>query len=305
MKKNNFAKFIFGCLILSLAVLSIAAQKKRPPVKAKAKPIIFAVLNDGGTLEPIAFVEKGKLAPAANTDDGNTSTVFTNTYYKTKPVYRLIFGGIDDGAVTIKSFDPKAECSQFEAQITAQPIKAKLKGMVMALATDAPTKKTKGVRRLPTATERAEIESLVRAEFINQKVSDIAAKNLKYHNLTALDVDDDGKAELVGSFWVEPSADERDLLFFIADKGANGKFTFGYSDYRAVKKDSVMSGDVKMLDTGLLNELLLDSFDYDGDGTSEIFTYTESFEGAGFTAYRREGGKWTKAFEGSNYHCAF
>lgn len=303
MKNSPTAKLIAICLMITISSLAAAAQKKRPPVKAKPKPIIFAVLNDGQTLEPIAFIEKGKLAAAASGE--SSSTTFSNTYYKTKPVYRLIFGGVDDGAAAIKSFDPNAECSAYMAQTTAQPTRAKLKGMVMALATDAPTKKTKGVRRLPTATERAEIESLVRAEFIKQKVNDDFVRNMKYHNLTALDVDNDGKAELVGSFWVEPSADERDLLFFIADKGANGKYTFGYSEYQAVKKDSVMGDDVKMLDTGLLNELLLDAFDYDGDGTSEIFTYTQSFEGAGFTAYRREGGKWTKAFEGSNYHCAY
>ncbi len=303
MKDSPTAKLIAICLMITISSLAVAAQKKRSPVKAKAKPIIFAVLNDGQTLEPIAFIDKGKLAAAASGESSNTT--FSNAYYKAKPVYRLVFGGVDDGAAAIKSFDPNAECSAYMAQTTTQPTRAKLKGMVMALATDAPTKKTKGVRRLPTATERTEIESLVRAEFINQKVNDDFVRNMKYHNLTALDVDNDGKAELVGSFWVEPSADERDLLFFIADKGANGKFTFGYSEYQAVKKDSVMGDDVKMLDTGLLNELLLDAFDYDGDGTSEIFTYTQSFEGAGFTAYRREGGKWTKAFEGSNYHCAY
>lgn len=303
MNKYKIVRIFSFFLMLAFSFSVVIAQKKRPPVKAKAKPIIFAVLNDGQTLEPIAFIEKGKLSAAASGE--SSSTTFSNTYYKAKPVYRLVFGGVDDGAAAIKTFDPNAECSAYMAQTTTQPTRAKLKGMVMALATDAPTKKTKGVRRLPTPTERAEIESLVRAEFIKQKVNDDFVRNMKYHNLTALDVDNDGKAELVGSFWVEPSGDERDLLFFIADKGANGKYTFGYSEYQAVKKDSAMSGEVKMLDTGLLNELLLDAFDYDGDGTSEIFTYTQSFEGAGFTVYRRENGKWTKAFEGSNYHCAY
>lgn len=304
MKKNIVAKSFVFFTLLSFFVATVSAQKKRPPVKAKAKPVIFAVINDGGTIEPIAFVEKGKLTPAASGEpDGKT---FGNSYYKAKPVYRLIFGGVDDGAAAVKSFDPTAECAQFMAQITATPVKSKLKGNVMALATDAPTKKTNGVRRLPTATERSEIESLVRAEFIKQKVGDNATRNLKYHNLTALDVDGDGKAEMVGSFWVEPSADERDLLFFIADKGANGKYSFGYSDYQAVKKDEVMAGgEMSMLDAGVLNELLLDAYDYDNDGTSEIFTYDQSFEGAGFNVYKREGGKWTKAFETSNYHCAF
>lgn len=304
MKKNKIAKSLVFLLILSFSILPAAAQKKRPPVKAKAAPVLFAVINDGATIEPFAYVEKGKLIAAATGEPD--SKVFAKSYYQSKPVYRLIFGGADDGAATVKSFDPNAECSKYMAQITATPVKAKLKGMVMALATDAPVKKTTGVRRLPTAAERAEIESLVRREFIKQTKNDNVSRNLKYHNLTALDVDGDGKAEMVGSFWIEPAPDERDLLFFIADKGGDGKYTFGYSEYSAVKKDDVMSGgDLTMLDTGLLNELLLDVYDYDNDGTGEIFTYHQSFEGAGFNAYKREGGKWTRAFETSNYHCAF
>lgn len=303
MKNNSFAKLFFCFLILSFVVSNNFAQKKRPPVKSKAKPIIFAVLNDGGSLEPIAFIEKGKLTAAAS---GETeSKTFGNLYYKSKPVYRLIFGGVDDGTAAIKSFDSTAECAQYMAQITATPVKSKLKGMVMALATDAPVKKTKGVRRMPTPTERTEIESLVRAEFIRQTRNDNASRNLKYHNLTALDVDNDGKAEMVGSFWIEPAPDERALLFFIADKAANGKYSFGYSEFSAVKKDDVMSGDVTMLDSGVGHDLLLDVYDYDNDGTGEIFTYGQSFEGAHFKAYKRENGKWTAVFEAYNYHCAF
>jgi len=46
-------------------------------------------------------------------------------------------------------------------------------------------------------------------------------------------------------------------------------------------------------------------FEIKSDGTGEIFTYVQSFEGAGFNAYRRASGKWTQSFETSNYHCAF
>ena len=66
-----------------------------------------------------------------------------------------------------------------------------------------------------------------------------------------------------------------------------------------------MSGEIKAVDDGIYNELLLDVFDTDSDGTSEVFTYVQSFEGAGFNIYRRNGSKWMKAFEGSNYHCGY
>ena len=176
----------------------------------------------------------------------------------------------------------------------------------MGLATNKPVAKTaSGVRRLPTAAERREIEDLVRDEFINQGVSENAAGKMKYHNLTAIDVDADGKAEMVGSFWTGDTAVERNLLFFIAEKQKNGKYGFGYSEFRKIVPDEVMSGELKDLDDGTYHELLLDSMEYDGDTTAEIFTLVKGFEGNNFNVYSKREGKWTKVFEGSNYHCAF
>lgn len=306
MKKNLFAKFVSLSLIVLVSNFSVFAQRKKPVQTAKTKQIIFAVLNDGTTLEPIAYIEKGKLTGAVNgSDEPNILAAFDKTYYKPKGTYSLIFAGVNSGNVTIKSSDPKSDCAKNMAVITATSSKAKLKGNVMALATNATAKSGAGVRRLPTAAERKEIETLVREQFVKNNVPGNATGNLKYQNLTALDVDGDGKAEMVGSFWVEPSNDERDLLFFIADKKANGKYAINYNDFRAVKKDEVMSGELKDLDGGTYHELLLDTFDYDGDGVSEIFTYTPSFEGAGFTSYKRANGQWTRSFEYSNYHCGF
>ena len=114
-----------------------------------------------------------------------------------------------------------------------------------------------------------------------------------------------GTLEFVGSYWVEIDKLTRGLLFLIAVKGTNGKYLAGHSEYYAIDQANVMSGAIKDVDEGVLNELLLDAFDYDGDGTSEVFTYTQSFEGAGFNAYRQNGAKWTKTFEGSNYHCGY
>ncbi len=175
----------------------------------------------------------------------------------------------------------------------------------MGLATNQnPAKTVSGVRRLPTAAERAEIESLVRAEFTKQGVSAKAVKNMKYYNLTALDVDADGKAEMVGSFWTENLPKERNLLFFIAEKNKGGKYNFGYSEYEKITPDKVMSGNLKDLDE-LGGELLLDTFEYNGDASAEIFTINKAFEGNNFHVYSRQNGKWKRVFEGYNYHCAY
>lgn len=304
MKKNFFVRSFACLLIINLSISAIYGQK--------AKPIIFAVLNDGKTLEPIALIEKGKLVPASDGgDEAKIKTQFTKTYYKPKTSYRLIFGGAVGGAVTVKSADPTAECASNLAEVSTQSTKTKLSGFVMALATNAPPNSAISSRRQPTPDERAEIVSLVRAGFGKQKISSLTLRNLKFHNVTALDVDNDGKAEIVGTSYVvtsysESKPDAYAILFFIADKNKAGKYAFGFSEFKAVKQEEMMSGAaVTAIENGIYSELLLDVLDYDGDKTGEIFTYMQGLEGNGFNSYRRSGGKWIRAFEGANYHCGF
>lgn len=308
MKQINLLNAtIYGLIILSTAITSFSQKRPTRVVEAKPKTIVFAVLDDGKTLEPIGEIVKGELTATANGgDEQKVLSEFTSSYYKSKTAYNLIFGGASNGTVTVKSFDVKAECARNLAQAATESAKAKLKGFVMALATNLMIDKTNSpVRRLPTATERAEIESLVRAEFAKQKVTANAAKKLNYYNLTALDIDNDGKAEMVGSFWVESSAKERNLLFFIAEQNSGGKYQFGYSEYKKVTPAEMMSGDLKDLDEGIGSELLLDTLDYNGDKNAEIFTISRAFEGNNFHVYRRQAGKWNKIFEGYNYHCGY
>jgi hypothetical protein len=310
MKKTHFAKFFCLSLIVLLSISATFAQKRKntKTIVVKPKPIIFAVLNDGTTLEPIAQIDKGEFVATVG-GDGEPKVLadFAKNYYKPKTTYNLIFAGLPNGTVIVKNADPKSECGKNLANITTQSTKAKLKGFVMGLATNSPTQKTgSGLRRLPTATERAEIETIVRAEFTKQNLTANAVKNLRYHNLTAIDADNDGTAELVGSYWVGNTANERNLLFFIAEKDKSGKYNLGYSKYSKITPEDIMSGAaITALDEGVYHELLLDVFDADTNNTAEIFTHTQGLEGNGFNVYRRNGGKWVKAFEVSNYHCAF
>lgn len=288
-------------LILSL-VLPIFAQKTTTKPVTK---VIFAVLNDGKTLEPLAKVENGKLMQTVSGGDEQAIlTAFSKTYYKPKTSYSLIFGGNTAGTVTVIKNDPTAECSTNLATAATKSAKAKLKGFVMALATNiSPIKAGSGVRRMPTPAERAEVEKLVIGEFAENKVT--ARQPLRSHNLTALDVDKDGKIEFVGTYWVTTSATERALLFFIADSGGSGKLAMNFAEFRRVKQEEVMSEEIKALDDGIYHELLLDVLDYNQDGVAEIFTYSQGFEGASFTAYLRKNGKWEQEVETSNYHCGY
>jgi hypothetical protein len=306
--KTTIYKFFVFTLAVSLLSVSVFSQRRgRTRTQPKPKPAVFAVLNDGTTIEPIGVIDKGNLE-ALNLSDDNGKVLLDihKTYYKPKTTYKLVFGSANKGTVTVVKSDPKAECSANMATVTTASTTAKLKGFVMGLATsDTVLKTASGVRRLPTAAERREIEDLVRDEFIKQGVSGDSAAKMKYHNLTAIDVDNDKKAELVGSFWTGDTATERNLLFFIAEKQKNGKYAFGYSEFRKIIPDEVMSGELKDLDDGVYHELLLDSMEYDGDTTAEIFTLVRGFEGNNFNVYSKRDGKWTKVFERANYHCAY
>ena len=304
MRKQFVRYLVLVPAAAALFCLSAPAQKRKPAAAATVKPIIFAVLNDGKTLEPLAVVSKGRLvAPVNGGDDQKLIVAFDKTYYKVGTIYKLIFGGANAGTVKVNSYDPTADCSRNMADVTTTAPKVTLKGLVMGLATNVKGKPASvSFRRRPTPAEKTEIESLARAEFMRQKVT---AKELRYQNLTAVDVDNDGKPEFVASYWTEIDKTTRGLLFFIAQKISGGNYAISYKEYRRVGEKDVMSGDIKSIDDGTYHELLLDVFDFDGDGTAEIFTYSPSFEGAGFNAYRHSAGKWVKAFEYANYHCGY
>ncbi len=288
----------------SLLALVGVAQKPGPKVKVTAKPIVFAVLQGGTRVEPIGAIDTGKLVEAA-TDEADAK-VFAASHYKIGSSYTLVFGGAADGKLAIVKSNIGTECGGMSAETSATPSKAKIAGLVMALATDAKIgSEAAGYRRKPTAGERAGIEKLVRAEFTKNGVLAAALKNLRYQNLTALDVDGDNVAEFVGSYWVAPTPDERRLLFFIAEQDAKGNFTFSLSDYSPIKPDDVMSGDVKDLDTGVGHELLLDVLDLDNDGVKEVFTIGQAFEGNNYYVYKRRAGKWTKIHESYSYRCGY
>jgi hypothetical protein len=293
------------CLVLGLMIFLTAALG--PSLFGQAKKpnkVVFAVINNGGMLEPLAKVENGKLMQTVSGgDDSAILSAFHKTYYAPKKAYSLIFGGAKAGTATVKKSDPSADCSAAMAQVTVASTKVKLNGFVMALATDiANSKPTSGLRRKPTVAERADIEKLVVAEFGKNKVS---ARGMNYHNLTALDLNNDKATEFVGSYWVNTSAAERGLLFFIAAKDRTGKYSMGHHEFRTIKKDEVMSGDIKNVDEGIYHELLLDVLDFDDNGVAEVFTMVQGFEGNTFNVYEWKAGKFTKILEASSYHCGY
>ncbi len=306
IKKISLLAIVLLCAIAGSAQKGVGIDTKTV-APAKQDKIIFAVIGDGTSIEPIAFIESGHLV---NTVGGDAAPeqlkAFSALYYPAGTKYDLIFGGVSTGKVEVKSNNPESDCGKNIAEVTVQSIKTKLKGNLMALAANTlPKTAASGVRRTPSAAEKTEIEALVRAELTKQKVSAAAQKVLRFQNLTALDTDKDGKVEIVGSYYVSISTTDRALFFFIADRNAAGKFVLNVKTFERVSQKNVMSNDIKDIDQGMYHELLLDTFDYDNDGKSDIFTYRQGFEGNTFIVYHNNAGKWVKVLETGNYRCAY
>lgn len=303
--------FIAVCLISGIAPAQKLRKTSKSVAPAAVRFPIFAVSDTSGKgtamLEPITIIENGSLAETVEDDNGEKSVkAFQSELYRAKTAYDLVFGGAPVGKIIVRPGDLTGECSGNRAEATLSPANNSIKGLVMALATNAKlTSPQPSYRRKPTSEERIEIEKLVRAEFKEQHVPDAALKKLRYQNLTALDIDHDGEPEFVGSYWTETASDRRDLLFFIAEKRTDGDYSLAYKDYGKITPKDVMSGEVKDLDSGIGHELLLDVFDYDNDGASEIFTILQAFEGNNFFVYKRKDSTWEKVLEAYNYHCAY
>jgi len=296
-------------LLVLVCFAGVLAQKKpvatpTPPRSGTSSPhqIIFAVLNDGKTLEPIGYVSKGKFSePVNGSGEQKDIAASSKDYFKKGQTYSLIFGGSKAGSVSVTGSNAATECAKNTANVSTNAVSVHLGKLIMGLATNLAVKGTASTRRKPTTGEKAEADALVKAEYAKEKLT---PKVLHYQNLTAINVGSGGDT-LVGSYWIEIDKLTRGLLFFIADKDKGGKYSVSYREYRKVDQADVMSGNISAVDEGVYHELLLDYLDATGDGVAEIFTYQQGFEGAGFTAFERKAGRWQKAYEFNNYHCGF
>jgi hypothetical protein len=307
MKYLHFRKasWLMAATLFSIAVVAAQTPKVKPKPVATST-VVFAVLNDGKLVEPIGAIRSGKIEDLdLGSDDAAPAKGFGQVHYKPRTVYSVIFGGASDGWLTVAKSNIGTECGGATADVATRPIKAKLKGLVMALATNF---KNKGAvvsyRRMPTPNERMEIERLAREEFKKKGANDAALKKLNYHNLTALDVDGDNVPEFVGSYWIATTDAERRRLFFVA-QGQPGKIAFPVINHAVVTADDVPTNDLKDLDDGHGSDLLLDVLDYDDDGVKEIFLIGQGFEGNNYYVYKRNGEKWDIVFDTYRYRCAF
>lgn len=288
------------------ASLLLHAQTRGDAGKSNSA-VIFCVSSDGATdvlLDPIVITGQGRFREI---EGGADSAQFRSKYYRLNERYRLIFGGATVGGVKITKTEA-AECLPTGADGQMQS-SVRLGGSVMALATDAGRMGgAANARRAPTNDERATVLNLVRSEFLRRGTPAASLEGITIENLTAFDLNRDGKHELIGSFAINRARPFLvRQLFVIGEPQPKANYRLALARYDSFTEQNMM-GELSIEEIGknaVLTEMLIDGLDTDGDGRDEVFTKSVSFEGTHYAIYRRRARGWQRVYETYNYRCGY
>jgi hypothetical protein len=286
-----------------------APSKAPSKTSSKAGATLFVVSqnNNGSHIEPLVGIIEGRYLepPAAESDQ---FAAFASRYYRAGQKYRLLFGGGDAGAATVKAGPGKdSECARAQAAVDLQTT-ARINGLVMGLATNSETLgRRTAARRFPSPTERTTINELAGRIFRQKGVAAAAVQDMRTINMTATDLNGDGQWEIIASFVVRTRARAEAVhhLFLIAVADKDG-FDVDLMRYaRTTRGDLPEGASLDDIQEALLSEVLVDHLDLDGDRMNEVVTMTMSFEGATYKIYHKQKNRWANIYEFYSYRCAY
>jgi len=284
-------------VFLTISLLACAhagtAARQKPAGAARGGAILFAVSKyEGGvTAEPVVIYRGGEyVVPPIDSDDGTKS--FAREYFSAGRKYRVISGGGEAGTLTVNKALEQG-CVGLVAEATAET-PARLGGRVKVLATDSQTLgRGAPSRRAPTEAERARAVELARAAYAKNRVAAALAAKVEVVNLTATDLDRDGRFELVGSFLVQKEggpAPESYALFLIMEPAEGGLKT-AWEWFHQGSEDSYE------------DRHFVDQVDLDGDGVGEVVAMGSYYESNDYVIYKRQQGRWRPVYKGGGGGC--
>jgi len=284
--KLNWKRISLAILLLSLVTTASASLAT---AQARKTAIVFAVSAESdepgaGSMDAVVMVDGKRLRAPYTDEQKDKQKSFGDKYFATGKVYRLIFGGGEAGAVTLKKWSEG--CNNIHAEVTPTT-SARLGGQVRALATTSETLgKGASARRAPTDSERAQLLTLVKGIYSQRRTPAGLIGSIKVTNLTATDLDGDGKYEMVGSFTLAAKNKfERDLFLIAHQQGA------------AMRADFVNFQEYQPPPEGFLSSIdFVDQLDLDGNGVGEVFAVQGGFDGYAYVIFRRVGGRWRQVF---------
>jgi hypothetical protein len=284
------SKLILPLLLITLMLFlaprtpsSAQTDARRGASGISGGAVIFAVAKDPeGTvrMEPIVIISGAKYTEPTAKNEA-VAKKFTDAYFRIGRQYRLIFGGGDAGSVTVQKYVAD-QCLNLVAEASAQTT-ARLGGEVQALALSS-DKIGGGTssRRAPNETERIAALDLARAVYGQRGVVATLVRKMKTVNLTAIDLERDGKFELVGGFQIDAGNEVKHNLFIIFEPTGAGKYKAAWNWYQKGDED----------------RRLVDVVDLDGDGTAEVIAEGFEIENNFYVIYKRQAGTWRPVYRG-------
>ena len=173
-----------------------------------------------GNMDAVVLVENGKLRQPYPENNEAAQKKFAGEYFRVAAKYRVTFGGGEVGSATVKGSD--MGCNNIHAKATMED-NGKIPAHLSALATNSELLgKKPSSRRAPTDEERQAVMKLVNQVYRSRQTTPALLRTLKTTNLTATDLDGDGKFELIGSFVIETKTKARRRSFLIAEPSGRG-----------------------------------------------------------------------------------
>lgn len=271
-------------LVSLFALMAIPAVMTT--AQARKQTVILAVSSESGegSLDALAVLAGKQLRSPYSDEQKDRQKTFAEDYFKKGMVYRLIFGGGDAGSATVSGWSEGCNNVHAQASISTS---ARLGGKVMALATNSDTLGKRSIsRRPPTDTERSAALALMKSIYQRRTPASLMSA-IRVTNLTATDLNGDGKYELIGSFTLAAKNKfERDLFLIATPQGTGLRAEFAkFQAYQPPQEGFLSSID------------FIDQLDIDGDGVGEVFATMGAFDGYALLTFKKAGGRWRQVLD--------
>lgn len=301
--KKRIPLLIAALLVFALAPFDFpraiggAAQNtatKKSPAAAGADTVVFAVekYETRVTMEPVVIYGRGAFGKPPIDGDEKAINSFVGEYFKEAKQYRLISGGGDAGTVTVKKY-LEPGCVGLVAEASAQT-RVRLGGEVRALATSSTSVGSQTIsRRPPTDTERTRALALALLAYVNNGVGDAYTSGMEVVNLTATDLDGDGKFELIGSFNIDR----------VKGQAADGFALFMIFEAQGELLKPALTWFHRGGEGEYEDRRLVDQLDIDGDGIAEVVAAGHYYESNDYIIYKKRQGRWREAYRGGGGGC--
>jgi len=279
---NRWRRF-YPAMLSVLFVMMFSGVAFAQPRKTT---MVFAVSAESGegSMDAVVMVSGKRLLVPFNDEQKDRQKRIAGEYFAAGRAYRLIFGGGEAGSVKVTKWSEG--CNSVHA-VVGLSTSVTLGGPVRALATNSDSLgKRASARRAPTDAERAAVMTLVKNIYRQNRTPANLIAALKVTNLTATDLDGDGKYEFIGSFTsAAKNKFERDLFLIAKSQGAGMRADFAkFQAYQPPPETFLHSID------------FVDQLDLDDNGTGEVFGIEGGFDAYAYVIFKKVAGRWREVY---------